>query len=47
MKVNYDKKETGVYISNLITGTAFFSKRSNTDEVGLYMVVDKNSGVFP
>lgn len=46
MKVNYDKKETGVYISNLITGTAFSAKRSNTDEVGLYMVVDKNSGVF-
>ena len=46
MKVNYGKKETGVYISNLITGTAFSAKRSNTDEVGLYMVVDKNSGVF-
>lgn len=30
MKVNYDKKETGVYISNLTTGTTFFSKRSGT-----------------
>lgn len=46
MKVNYDKKETGVYLSNLTTGTAFSAKRSGTDEVGLYMVVDKNSGVF-
>ena len=46
MKVIYDKKETKVYLSQLFVGTAFLSKRSSTDEIGLYMVVDKNSGVF-
>lgn len=46
MKVNYDQKETGIHLYKLVVGTAFFSKRSGTDEVGLYMVVDKNSGVF-
>ena len=46
MKVIYDKKETGVYLSQLVVGTAFFSKRSGADEIGLYMVVDKNSGIF-
>ena len=46
MKVIYDKKETKVYLSQLVVGTAFFSKRSSTDEIGLYMVVDKSSGVF-
>ena len=47
MKVNYDKKKVGVYLSNLIVGTAFSTKRSsNSDEIGLYMIVDKNSGVF-
>ena len=46
MKVNYGKKETGVYIYELITGTAFSAKRRSTDEIGLYMIVDKNSGVF-
>lgn len=46
MKVIYDKKETEVYLYQLVVGTAFFSKRSSTDEIGLYMVVDKNSGVF-
>lgn len=46
MKVIYDKNKIGVHLSQLVVGTAFFSKRSSTDEVGLYMVVDKNSGVF-
>ena len=46
MRVIYDKKEMGVYLYKLVVGTAFFSKRSGTDEIGLYMVVDKNSGVF-
>ena len=46
MRVIYDKKEMGIYLYKLVVGTAFFSKRSGTDEIGLYMVVDKNSGVF-
>ena len=47
MKVNYDKKETGVYLYKLVVGTAFFSKRSGMDEIGLYIKIDKRSGVFP
>lgn len=46
MKINYDKKEIGVYLYKLVVGTTFFSKRSGTDEIGLYMVVDRNSGIF-
>lgn len=46
MKVNYDRKATGIYIYKLIIGSTFFSKRSGNDEVGMYMIVDKNSGVF-
>lgn len=46
MKVNYDRKMTGIYIYKLTVGSTFFSKRSGVDEVGLYMVIDKNSGVF-
>ena len=46
MKVNYDQREAGIHLYKLAVGTAFFSKRSGTDEVGLYMVVDKNSSVF-
>lgn len=46
MKVNYDRKATGVYLYKLAVGTTFFSKRSGTDEIGLYMVVDRNSGIF-
>lgn len=46
MKVNYDRKATGIYIYKLTVGSTFFSKRSGVDEVGLYMVIDKNSGVF-
>lgn len=46
MKVNYDQKEAGIHLYKLVVGTAFFSKRSGTDEVGLYMVVDKNSDSY-
>lgn len=46
MKINLDKKTLGIYITKLTVGSTFLSKRSNTDEVGLYMVVDKKSGVF-
>lgn len=46
MKVNYGKKETGVYIYELITGAVFSAKRRSTDEIGLYMIIDQNSGVF-
>ena len=46
MKVNYDRKATGIYVYKLTVGSTFFSKRSGVDEVGLYMVVDRNSGIF-
>lgn len=46
MKVNYDRKVTGIYIYKLTVGSTFFSKRSGVNEVGLYMVVDRNSGIF-
>lgn len=46
MKVNYDRKATAIYAYKLTVGSTFFSKRSGTDEIGLYMIVDKNSGVF-
>lgn len=46
MKVNFDRKAMGIFIYKLTVGSTFFSKRSGVDEVGIYMIVDKNSGVF-
>ena len=47
MKVNWgEKKEIGSYLFNLKVGSTFFSKRKGINEIGLYMVLDKNSGVF-
>ena len=47
MKINWDgKKEKGIYICELKVGSTFFSKRKGKDEIGLYMILDKNSGVF-
>ena len=47
MKVNWgEKKERGSYLFNLKVGSTFFSKRRGINEIGLYMVLDKNSGVF-
>lgn len=45
MKVNYGKKAL-VAINNLPVGTTFIAEKSDTKEPQLYMVVDKNSGVF-
>ena len=47
MKVNWgEKKEMGTYLFDLKVGSTFFSKRKGINEIGLYMVLDKNSGVF-
>lgn len=47
MKVNWDeKKEIGSYLYELKVGSTFFSKRKGKNEIGLYMVLNKNSGVF-
>ena len=47
MKVNWgEKKARGSYIFDLKVGSTFFAKRKGINEIGLYMVIDKNSGVF-
>ena len=47
MKINWDeKKEKGSYIDELKVGSTFFSKRKGKNEIELYMILDKNSGVF-
>ena len=47
MKVNWgEKKGIGTYLFELKVGSTFFSKRKGMNEIGLYMVIDKNSGVF-
>ena len=46
MKINWGKKEMGSYLFDLKVGSTFFSKRKGINEIGLYMVLDKNSGIF-
>lgn len=46
MKVNWGEKEIGSYLSELKAGSTFFPKRKGMNEIELYMVLDKNSGVF-
>lgn len=46
MKVNWGEKEIGSYLFDLKVGSTFFSKRKGKDEIELYMVLNKNSGVF-
>lgn len=47
MKINWgEKKEIGSYLFELKVGSTFFSKMKGKNEIGLYMIVDKNSGVF-
>lgn len=45
MRVNYGKKSM-VAITSLPVGTTFLAEKTDTKEPQLYMVVDKNSGVF-
>ena len=45
MKVSF-KKPFDVQIDKLVVGNTFTAKRRSTNEIGLYMIVDKNSGVF-
>lgn len=47
MKVNFDKKQIEVYAYKLIVGSTFIAKRSGVDEIGVYIKIDKRSGVFP
>ena len=50
MKINWgEKKEIGSYLFELKVGSTFFSERKGMkgmNEIGLYMVLDKNSDVF-
>ena len=46
MKVNFNNTQNYVYAYKLMVGSTFTAKRSGVDEVGLYMVVDRNSGIF-
>lgn len=46
MKVNWGEKEIGSYLSELKVDSTFFPKMQGIKEIELYMVLDKNSGVF-
>ena len=46
MKVNWGEKEIGSYLSELKVGSTFFPIMQRISEIELYMVLDKNSGVF-
>ena len=46
MKVNWGEKEIGSYLSELKVGSTFFPIMQIISEIELYMVLDKNSGVF-
>ena len=45
MKVNFSEKVTGVTISRLSVGDTFLADRKSSNEVGLYIKVDKSSGL--
>lgn len=46
MKVNWGEKEIGSYLSELKVGSTFFPTMRGIKEIELYMILDKNSGVF-
>lgn len=46
MKVNWGEKEKGKCIIKLATGSTFLAKRKGLNDIGLYMVLGKNSDIF-
>lgn len=47
MKVNYENSKKYTYLRDLNVGATFLAKRSvSQEELALYMVVDKHSGIF-
>ena len=46
MKVNFNEMQNKIYAYKLAVGSTFIAKRSSVDEVGVYMKIDKKSGVF-
>ena len=47
MKVNFNNTQNYVYAYKLMVGSTFIARRSGMDEIGLYIKIDKRSGVFP
>lgn len=45
MKVNFSEKVVGVAISRVSVGETFLAERKSTNEEGLYMKVDRSSGL--
>lgn len=45
MKVNFSEKVIGVAISRISVGDTFLADRKSTNEEGLYMKVDRSSGL--
>ena len=45
MKVNFSEKVIGVTISRLSVGDTFLADRKSSNEVGLYIKVDRSSGL--
>lgn len=45
MKVNFAEKVTGIAISRVNVGETFIADRKSTSEEGLYMKIDKSSGL--
>lgn len=46
MKIKSAKNPNLVELSNLVVGETFLAKRSNSEEIALYLIIDKNSGLF-
>lgn len=46
MKVNFKEEQNVVYIYKLVVGDTFTAKRKRADEMAIYMIIDKNSGIF-
>ena len=46
MKVNFSNEPTKAEIQNVAVGSTFLCKRTGIKEIGLYMRIDKNSGIL-
>lgn len=46
MKIDIENITNEVVINRLKVGDTFSTRRTNTEEIGYYMIVDKNSGAF-
>lgn len=46
MKIKLAKNPKMVEVSTLVVGETFLARRSSSDGTALYLVIDKNSGVF-